>query len=118
MCVSNAGELFASFSISGVNQALYTIDPLTGEYELVHTFSAEDIGDGNSIMALESCDGDLVALLTYGRIYRINTETYELTELGTLPDYIWSSLAAVPEPGVVVMVVGGIAALVMRRRRG
>ena len=114
LCRDGSGGLIGVFIGSQYNH-LYSIDPLTGNSSLLHSYFAGQVQV--SFEALAYADQTLYGLGINGRLFEIDQSTYELTELGSLPSSTWTCLVAVPEPGTIVMMLGGIAALVMRLRR-
>ncbi len=116
MCRDGQGGLIGSYRTDDPQLTnLYNIDPYTGSTTLLHSYGATEIY--SVFEGLAYAQGDLYGILPGDTLYKINLATYELTEVGNIPAGTWLALVTVPEPGIVVMMLGGVAAFAFRRRR-
>ena len=109
------GGLGANGGSSGTAN-LFRIDPTTGDAQLLHAYGDDDL-DSSVFEGLAYSSGVLYGLTTNGTLYEIDVESYGVTELATMGDQVWTALVAVPEPGTILLMLGGVVALVMRRKR-
>ena len=116
LCSDGKGNLLGFTAKWLPHEYLYSFDPVTGEATLLREYTA-GIDAFGKIEGLDHIGGKLYAMSVEGTVYELDGTTYDLTEIGTLPEGCWTALVAVPEPGVALMMLGGVAALVMRRRR-
>ena len=121
LCSDGQGGMFASFRSSSGGDShtdLYLIDVATGAPTLLRSWLDSELDPGSgAIESLEFTEGRLFGLMSSGDVFEIDTATYDLTHLLELPSSTWTALVAIPEPGTILLMLGGLVALLTRWRK-
>lgn len=104
LCRDGQGGLFSIFTADDT-VTLYRIDTTTGVATTSHSWPYSLFAPGSALGAFEGLTllGDsLYGVMSLGRLWQIDLNTYEPTLLGELePTDLWTGLTVIPEPSTL-----------------